>query len=49
MTEQKGVKSLGAFMQQVQPEIKRMVRLGLHPFYSANRQLLMKMKGHSME
>ena len=39
MNEQKGVKSLGSFMQQVRTEMKRMVRLGLHLFYSVNRQL----------
>ena len=39
MTEQKGVKILGAFMQQVRIEMKRMARLGFHIFYSVNRQL----------
>ena len=39
MNEQKEVKCPGAFMQQVRTEMKSVVRLGLHLFFSVNRQL----------
>ena len=37
MTERKEVQILGAFLQQVRIQTKRMVRMGLRIFHSVNR------------